>query len=36
MDINIEFLNYIHQNAEMGKDTISQLLKIDEDGPFNI
>lgn len=34
MDINIEFLNYIHQNAEMGKDTIGQLLDIVEDGPF--
>jgi len=34
MDINVEFLNYIHQNAEMGKDTISQLVKIAEDGPF--
>ena len=34
MDINIEFLNYIHQNAEMGKDTISQLVNIAEEGPF--
>ena len=23
MDGNVEFLNYIHQNAEMGKDTIN-------------
>lgn len=28
---NIEFLNYIYQNAEMGKDTISQLINIVED-----
>ena len=34
MDINIEFLNYIHQNAEMGKDTLSQLVDIGEEGPF--
>src|SRR5665648_194109 len=34
MDSNIEFLNYIHQNAEMGKDTISQLFDIVENGPF--
>ena len=34
MDINIEFLNYIYQNAEMGKNTISQLIKIAEDVPF--
>ena len=34
MDINIEFLNYIYQNAEMGKNTISQVIKIEEDVPF--
>jgi GTPase SAR1 family protein len=28
---NIEFLNYIYQNAEMGKTTISQLIDIAED-----
>jgi len=31
MDSNIEFLNYIHQNAEMGKTTINQLLGIVDD-----
>ncbi len=34
MEGNIELLNFIHQNAEMGKDTIGQLLGIVEDGPF--
>ncbi len=34
MDTNIEFLNYIYQNAEMGKNIISQLIKIAEDVPF--
>ena len=31
MEGNIEFLNYIYQNAEMGKTTISQLIDIAED-----
>lgn len=31
LDKNIEFLNYIYQNAEMGKNTISQLIDIVED-----
>lgn len=34
MDQNIEFLNYIYQNAEMGKDTINHLLDIAEDQEF--
>jgi SOS-response transcriptional repressor LexA len=34
MNSNIEFLNYIYQNAEMGKDTINQLIGIVEDKPF--
>lgn len=34
MDSNIEFLNYIKQNAEMGKSTISQLISIVEDASF--
>ena len=34
MDSNIEFLNYINQNAEMGKNTISQLISIVEDASF--
>ncbi|MCB2292760.1 hypothetical protein LGK95_04315 [Clostridium algoriphilum] len=34
MDNNIEFLNYIYQNAEMGKDTISELITIVEDASF--
>jgi len=34
MDRNIEFLNYIHQNAEMGKDTLSELISIVKDEPL--
>ena len=34
MEGNIEFLNYIYQNAEMGKTTISQLIDISEDQSF--
>lgn len=34
MDSNIEFLNYIYQNAEMGKETISQLISIVNDKLF--
>ncbi len=34
MDQNIEFLNYIHQNALMGITTISQLIKIVENQDF--
>ena len=31
---NIELLNYIHQNAQMGKVTLAQLIKISEDEEF--
>lgn len=31
METNIELLNYIYQNAEMGKDSTEHLLKICED-----
>lgn len=34
MDKNIEFLNYIYQNAEMGKSTISELINIVKDTSF--
>ena len=34
MDGNIEFLNYIHQNSEMGKDTIKKLLTISKDEEY--
>ena len=34
MNNNIEFLNYIYQNAEMGKSTISELINIVKDEPF--
>lgn len=34
MDNNEEFLNYIYQNAEMGKNTISQLVGITNDQNF--
>ncbi|WP_315066541.1 hypothetical protein [uncultured Clostridium sp.] len=28
MNGNVELLNYIHQNSEMGQDTIKQLVDI--------
>lgn len=34
MNKNNELLNYIHQNSEMGKDTINQLLNISKDENF--
>lgn len=34
MDENIEMLNYIYQNAEMGKTSIEQILKEVEDLEF--
>lgn len=34
MNKNIEFLNYIYQNAEMGDNSISELLKIITDQTF--
>ncbi|HOV26689.1 MAG TPA: hypothetical protein PK566_10075 [Pseudobacteroides sp.] len=34
MDGNVELLNYIHQNAEMGEDTIKQLLGIARNDEF--
>lgn len=35
MDPNIEMLNYIHKNAEMGQNSINHLLKvINEDSKF--
>jgi len=34
MNGNVEFLNYIHQNAEMGKDTINQLMGISQDEEY--
>lgn len=35
MNENQEMLNYIHQNAEMGQDSINKLLEIvDEDSEF--
>lgn len=34
MDGNTEFLNYIHQNAEMGIETIKQLIGITTDPGF--
>ena len=35
MNGNMELLNYIHQNSEMGQNTIKQLIEIVEDNPFN-
>ena len=34
MDGNIELLNYIYQNTEMGKDTLTQLIKMTTDENF--
>ena len=34
MDENIEMLNYIHKNAEMGQDSIDKLLDIVDDPKF--
>lgn len=34
MNINLELMNYIYQNAQMGQDTLTQLLKIVEDSNF--
>lgn len=34
MNGNIELLNYIHQNSEMGQNTLNQLIKIVEDNSF--
>ena len=34
MDKDLEFLNYIYQNAEMGKDTLSQLISIVDQASF--
>jgi hypothetical protein len=34
MDANTELLTYIHQNAEMGKDTISHLMTLTNDIGF--
>lgn len=35
MDKDLEFLNFIYQNSEMGKSTIHQLLSIVTDTPFH-
>ena len=34
MNGNVELLNYIHQNSEMGKDTIKKLLNISKDEEY--
>lgn len=34
MNGDVELLNYIHQNSEMGKDTIQQLMKISKNEEF--
>lgn len=34
MNENVELLNYIYQNAQMGKETIAHLLRIVEDKDF--
>lgn len=35
MSSNIELLDYIYQNSEMGTDTISQLMEINRDEEFD-
>ena len=34
MDKDLEFLNYIYQNAEMGKNTLNQLISIVKEASF--
>jgi hypothetical protein len=34
MDANIEMLNYIYQNSQMGQDTLDHLRKINKDENF--
>ena len=34
MDQNLELLNDVYENAEMGRDTIKRLIKITEDDEF--
>lgn len=34
MNGNVELLNYVYQNSQMGTDTIKQLLDINEDAEF--
>lgn len=34
MNTNVELLNYIHQNSQMGKDTVKQLIEISNDEQF--
>jgi len=34
MDANVEMLNYIYQNAQMGENTLEQLMKISKDENF--
>ena len=34
MNGNVELLNYIHQNSEMGQDTIKQLVGISKDEEY--
>lgn len=34
MNGNVELLNYIHQNSEMGKNTIKQLIDISQDEEY--
>ena len=34
MDGNVEMLNYIYQNSQMGQDTLNQLIDIVEDKKF--
>ena len=34
MDKDLEFLNYIYQNAEMGKSTLNQLISIVKEASF--
>ncbi len=35
MNANVEMLNFIYQNAQIGQNTLNQLLKISKDEKFN-
>ncbi|MCX7614231.1 MAG: hypothetical protein N2Z65_00580 [Clostridiales bacterium] len=34
MNANLQMLNYIHQNSQMGQETLNQLIKINKDPEF--
>ena len=36
MNANVEFLNFVYQNSQMGAETLQQLLEIAEDEDFKV